>query len=55
MRSQSDQEIDNLSIFLIEEFGGTDRNESACEMAIRVISDYKKRIEEVAMMKERGC
>lgn len=58
MKSKSETEIDHLSIFLIEEFGGTDRNESAVEMAIRLLLDYKAikdNTSKIAMMKERGC
>lgn len=52
--SRMNEEIGKLSEFLMKEFGGPDRNESACEMAIRLLTNYKKILTDISIMKERG-
>ncbi len=42
-----DREIDALASVLLQEFGGPTQNESACEMAVRLLREFRKRISEL--------
>ncbi len=42
-----DKQIDSLASVLLQEFGGPTQNESACEMAVRLLREFKQRIAEL--------